>query len=58
LTPATLTKAMHTIRGETLGGLTTTLDFTGPTPRNGRCQFGLRAGPQGWTVPFGAGPTC
>jgi branched-chain amino acid transport system substrate-binding protein len=58
LTPATLIKAMHTIKGETLGGLTTTLDFSGPTPRNAPCQFGLRAGPQGWTTPFGTSPTC
>jgi hypothetical protein len=49
---------MHTVKGETLGGLTVALDFTGPKPNNGPCQFIMQANGGGWRVPVGAGPFC
>jgi hypothetical protein len=50
---------MHTIRGETLGGLTVSLDFTGPTPANESCGFIIQAdGPAQWTLPVGEEAFC
>jgi branched-chain amino acid transport system substrate-binding protein len=59
LNPSTLVAAMRTIKGETLGGLTVALDFTGTTPKNQPCQFVMQADGNGkWTLPVGADPYC
>jgi hypothetical protein len=57
--PKTLLEAGHTIKGETLGGLTPALDFTGPTPRNAPCTFTEQSDPKGgWTAPLGSAAVC
>jgi branched-chain amino acid transport system substrate-binding protein len=59
LNPKSLSTAMHTVRGETLGGLTVTLDFTGPRPNNAPCGFIIQAdGSGGWKLPEGPNPYC
>jgi hypothetical protein len=59
LNPKSLLEAMHTIHGETLGGLTVKLDFTGSTPKNASCGFIIKAnGPNRWTLPVGEKAFC
>jgi branched-chain amino acid transport system substrate-binding protein len=59
LNPKSLLTAMHTVRGENLGGLTVALDFTGATPNNAPCGFIMQAnGSGGWKLPFGSNPYC
>jgi ABC-type branched-subunit amino acid transport system substrate-binding protein len=59
LSSKTLIAAMHTVKGETLGGLTVPLDFTGAKPHNGACAFVMQGdGKGGWTAPYGAELQC
>jgi branched-chain amino acid transport system substrate-binding protein len=58
LSSRSLLDAMRTVKGETLGGLTVALDFTGPKPNNAPCGFVMQANGGGWRVPVGAGPFC
>jgi branched-chain amino acid transport system substrate-binding protein len=59
LNPKSLLAAMHTIKGETLGGLTVALDFTGSTPNNQQCAFIMQADGAGkWSLPVGSAPYC
>jgi branched-chain amino acid transport system substrate-binding protein len=59
LNPKSVSNAMHTVRAETLGGLTVALDFTAPTPNNAPCGFIIQAdGSGGWKLPFGPSPYC
>jgi branched-chain amino acid transport system substrate-binding protein len=59
LNPKSLVAAMRTIKGETLGGLTVALDFTGSTPNNQPCAFIIQAEGVGkWSLPVGAAPYC
>lgn len=59
LTSKTLLAAGHTIKGETLSGLTVTLDFSGPSAAPTPCGFVLQGDGNGrWTAPLGAKPLC
>jgi branched-chain amino acid transport system substrate-binding protein len=57
LTPETLFAAGRTIKGETLGGLTTTLDFSAPG-RNAFCYWVLHGKGGGWEVLNGGNAYC
>jgi hypothetical protein len=59
LNPKSLVDALHSVQGETLGGLTVALDFTGSTPNNAPCEFIMQAnGSGGWNLPVGPDPYC
>jgi branched-chain amino acid transport system substrate-binding protein len=59
LNPKSLFDAMHAVQGETLGGLTVALDFTGSTPNNAPCEFIMQANGSGaWNLPVGQDPYC
>lgn len=59
LSSKTLLTAMHTVKGETLGGLTVALDFTGKKPTTPPCAFVLQGdGNGGWEAPYNATPQC
>jgi branched-chain amino acid transport system substrate-binding protein len=59
LSPKTLVAGMRTIKGETLGGLTVALDFTGSRPNNQPCAFIIQADGSGkWSLPVGSDPYC
>jgi branched-chain amino acid transport system substrate-binding protein len=59
LTPESLTVAMHTISNETLGGMTTALNFTGNLPAPQSCVFAMQGNGKGqWTAPLGPNAIC
>lgn len=59
LQPATLLAAAHTVEGETLGGLTVPLTFTGATPTPANCYFVVQGdGAGGWSAPLGSEAIC
>jgi branched-chain amino acid transport system substrate-binding protein len=59
VTSKSLYAAMHTVKDETLGGLSVPLTFTGDLPANAPCVFLMKGdGKGGWTTPFGTGPFC
>jgi len=59
LSSAALMAAFHTIRNETLGGLTVPLDFGGPIAHNAPCMFAMQGDQHGgWALPYGGDPIC
>jgi branched-chain amino acid transport system substrate-binding protein len=58
LTSATLMKAAHKVSGETLGGLTTALDFTKGKANPANCYFVVQIKGGAWTAPKGPAAQC
>ncbi len=58
LTPAGLVAAGSKVKGETLGGLTPPLNFTGGKAVPGDCYFVVQAKGGKWTTPLGSKAQC
>jgi branched-chain amino acid transport system substrate-binding protein len=58
LTAAMVAAGLSRIRGETLGGLSAPLDFTGKIGRGSGCVYLALLDTRGWTAPNGSKPLC
>lgn len=60
ITPESLTAALHTLQGETLGGLSVPLTFTANGPDPARCYFVIQGDGtgNGFAAPLGPDPVC